>query len=46
MRSLTGFDLSAPIYERWVADMSERGKDGQAMIDRARELMAEYATTN
>ena len=34
--------LSEPIYDRWVADMAERGKDGQALIDRARELMAEY----
>jgi TRAP-type C4-dicarboxylate transport system substrate-binding protein len=39
-------DLAAPIYERWIADMAERGKDGQAMIDRARELMAEYAASN
>ncbi len=34
--------LSEPIYDRWIADMAERGKDGQALIDRARELMAEY----
>jgi len=39
-------DLSTPIYERWVSDMAERGKDGQALIDRARELMAEYDATN
>jgi TRAP-type C4-dicarboxylate transport system substrate-binding protein len=39
-------DLSAPIYERWVADMAERGKDGQALIDRARALMDEYAASN
>lgn len=39
-------DLSTPIYDRWVADMAERGKDGQALIDRARELMAEYTATN
>ncbi len=34
--------LAEPIYDRWVADMAERGKDGQALIDRARALMAEY----
>lgn len=39
-------DLSTPIYERWIADMAERGKDGQALIDRARTLMDEYAATN
>lgn len=31
-----------PIYERWIADMAGRGIDGQALIDRARELMAEF----
>ncbi len=31
--------IVAPIYESWVADMSERGIDGQGLIDRARELM-------
>ncbi len=35
-----------PIYERWIADMAGRGIDGQAMIDRARELMAEYEAAN
>ena len=39
-------DLSAPIYESWVAEMAERGKDGQALIDRARALMAEYDAAN
>lgn len=33
---------AAPIYERWLADVAGRGIDGQALIDRARELMAEY----
>lgn len=30
----------APIYETWIAEMSERGMDGQALIARAQELMA------
>lgn len=28
-----------PIYATWVADLAESGIDGQALIDRARELM-------
>ncbi|MBJ3763868.1 TRAP transporter substrate-binding protein [Maribius pontilimi] len=32
--------LVRPIYDEWVADMSERGKDGQALIDKARALMS------
>ena len=35
-----------PIYETWVADMAGRGIDGQALIDRARALMAEYDANN
>lgn len=35
-----------PIYESWVADMNERGIDGQALIDEARALMDEYAANN
>lgn len=31
--------LVRPIYDTWVADMNERGKDGQALIDQARGLM-------
>ncbi len=34
--------LVNPIYETWVADMEGRGIDGQALIDEARALMAEY----
>lgn len=33
----------APIYDAWIADMAERGIDGQARIDEARALMAEYS---
>jgi TRAP-type C4-dicarboxylate transport system substrate-binding protein len=28
-----------PIYDNWIADLAENGMDGQALIDRARELM-------
>jgi len=34
--------LADPIYESWIADMEERGIDGQALIDEARALMAAY----
>ncbi|MBS0125250.1 TRAP transporter substrate-binding protein [Thetidibacter halocola] len=34
--------LVNPIYETWVADMQGKGIDGQALIDEARALMAEY----
>ncbi len=34
--------LVNPIYETWVADMDSKGIDGQALIDQARALMAEY----
>jgi TRAP-type C4-dicarboxylate transport system substrate-binding protein len=36
--------LVNPIYETWVADMASKGKDGQALIDQARALMAEYTS--
>ncbi|NRB02134.1 MAG: TRAP transporter substrate-binding protein [Rhodobacteraceae bacterium] len=31
-----------PIYAAWVADMESKGIDGQALIDEARSLIAEY----
>ncbi|QCO57917.1 TRAP transporter substrate-binding protein (plasmid) [Pseudorhodobacter turbinis] len=34
--------LVAPIYAAWVAEMAEKGIDGQALIDEARALMAAY----
>lgn len=34
-----------PIYASWIAQMAEKGIDGQARIDRARALMAEYETS-
>jgi TRAP-type C4-dicarboxylate transport system substrate-binding protein len=33
-----------PVYDAWIADMARQGIDGQALIDEARRLMAEYAT--
>ncbi|MGO4907320.1 TRAP transporter substrate-binding protein [Pseudorhodobacter sp. W20_MBD10_FR17] len=38
--------LVAPIYADWVAEMQTKGIDGQALIDEARALMAEYTATN
>ena len=35
-------DVAAPIYEEWVAEMSEKGIDGQALIDEARNLIDQY----
>lgn len=34
-----------PIYASWIAEMAEKGIDGQARIDEARALMAEYEAT-
>jgi TRAP-type C4-dicarboxylate transport system substrate-binding protein len=31
-----------PIYAEWIAEMQAKGIDGQALIDEARTLMAEY----
>jgi C4-dicarboxylate-binding protein DctP len=36
-------ELVAPIYGSWIADMDAQGKDGQALIDEAKALMAEYS---
>lgn len=38
--------LAAPIYDTWVAEMATKGIDGQALIDEARALMAEYSAAN
>jgi TRAP-type C4-dicarboxylate transport system substrate-binding protein len=34
--------LVQPIYASWVAEMAAKGIDGQALIDEARGLMADY----
>ena len=31
-----------PVYDEWIAGIDAAGRDGQALIDRARALMAEY----
>ncbi len=36
-------DLAQPIYDEWIADMASKGKDGQALIDEARALIAKYS---
>ncbi|MCB1312572.1 MAG: TRAP transporter substrate-binding protein [Sedimentitalea sp.] len=35
-------ELSQPIYDAWIADMSSKGIDGQALIDQARMLIDKY----
>jgi TRAP-type C4-dicarboxylate transport system substrate-binding protein len=39
-------DAVAPIYDTWVADMATKGIDGQALIDEARALMADYQASH
>lgn len=34
-------DAAQPVYKSWIAEMNENGIDGQALIDRAKALMAE-----
>ena len=35
-------EIVQPIYDGWLAEMEAAGRDGQALIDRARALMDEY----
>ncbi|WP_299673704.1 TRAP transporter substrate-binding protein [uncultured Roseobacter sp.] len=35
-------DVAQPIYDEWVAEMNEKGIDGQALIDEARMLIDKY----
>ena len=35
-------EAAQPVYDAWLAEMSERNIDGQALIDRAKGLMSEY----
>lgn len=35
-------ERSQPIYDAWIAEMGEKGIDGQALIDEARALMEAY----
>lgn len=36
-------EASKPVVERWIADMNDKGIDGQALIDRANELIQKYS---
>jgi len=38
----TWLPVVQPIYASWIAEMAEKGIDGQARIDQARALMTEY----
>ena len=35
-------EVASPIYDEWVAEMNEKGIDGQALIDEARMLIDKY----
>jgi TRAP-type C4-dicarboxylate transport system substrate-binding protein len=35
-------ELSQPIYDKWLADMAEKGKDGQALLEEAQMLIEKY----
>ena len=35
-------EASQPVIEQWVAAMDEKGMDGQALVDSAREAIAKY----
>ncbi len=38
--------LAEPVYTSWIADMAAKGIDGQALIDEAQALMAEYTASH
>ena len=38
-------EAAKPVTEAWIADMKSKGIDGQALIDQAQALMAEYAAS-
>ncbi len=35
-------ELARPVYDAWIADVADKGIDGQALIDEAKALMADY----
>lgn len=35
-------ELAQPVYDKWLADMTERGIDGQALLDEATQLIDKY----
>ncbi len=36
-------DAAQPVYDKWAADMDERGFDGSALIEEAEKLIAKYS---
>jgi len=36
-------DVAQTIIDEWIAEMNAQGKDGQALVDRAHELIAQYS---
>ena len=34
-------EAAQPLYTTWIAEMADKGIDGQALIDQAKALMAE-----
>ena len=34
--------LSQPVVDAWLADMKAQGIDGQALLDEAKQLIADY----
>lgn len=39
-------EATAPVVDRWIAEMNEKGIDGQALYDRAVQLVTENMATN
>lgn len=39
-------NAAQPIYDSWLADMQAQGIDGQALLDEARQLMADYQASH
>ncbi len=35
-------EMARPVYDAWIADVAEKGINGQEMIDEANQLMSEY----
>jgi TRAP-type C4-dicarboxylate transport system substrate-binding protein len=43
-QSASWAEAAQPVYDTWLSEMSEKGIDGQALIDRAKALMNEYGS--
>lgn len=35
--------IAQPVYDEWIADMNSKGKDGKALIEEAKALIAKYS---